>query len=255
MFIRQNLLTRLFWFLIPQLALYDTDPAPPALPPAPAPPAPPSDPGAGVQALIARHNNDLMRVIDHLYGENYGYREKNRALKDQVKELEGKTPKDGAVILTKAEAELLESYKALGDVDTLKTALGERDQFKGELGALQKENVLRDVADAAGFKLPVLKTLAGDLQFEIKEVEQDGKKVRTPFVKNGDGEKAIADYAKEHWADFLPALQSQPAQPAGGTPFPAQAAGSPAPASVLTDFKKRSQEARAGAPNPLATGV
>lgn len=257
MFIQKTFLTRLFWFLIPLLALYDNDP--PTMPPAPPPPAPPNlpptppaDPAAGVQALIARHNNDLMRVIDHLYSDNYNLREKNRTLKEQVKDLEGKTPKDGGVILSKAEADLLESYKAVGDVETVKTALGERDQLKGELGVLRKDGVLRDVAEAAGFKLPVLKTLAGDLQFEIKEIDQDGKKVRTAFVKNGDGEKPVADYAKEKWADFLPALTAQPPQ-SGGTPFPSQSAGGPPSASsVLADFKKKSQEQRAAQPNPLA---
>lgn len=256
MFIQKTFLTRLLWFLIPLLAIYDNDPpalppAPPA-PPPPAPPSPPPDPAAGVQALIARHNNDLMRVIDHLYSDNFSLREKNRTLKEQVKDLEGKTPKDGGVVMPKAEAETLESYKALGDVETLKTALGERDQLKGELGVLRKDGVLRDVAEAAGFKLPVLKTLAGDLQFEIKEIDQDGKKVRAAFVKADDGEKAIADYAKDKWTDFLPALTAQPPQ-SGGTPFPTQSAGGPPPASsVLADFKKKSQEQRAAQPNPLA---
>lgn len=248
---RSNLHHRIFGHGFPFVALYD-DP-PPAPPPAPAvpPPTPPADPAAGVQALIARHNNDLMRVIDHLYGDNFSLREKNRTLKEQVKDLEGKTPKDGTVILSKAEADLLESYKALGEPDTLKTALSERDQVKGELGTLRKESVLRDVAEAAGFKLPVLKTLAGDLDFEIKEVEKDGKKVRTPFVKNGDSEKPLSDYAKEQWTDFLPALQAQPGQPAG-TPYPTQSAGGPTPPpGVLADFKQKSQAARAAAPNPL----
>lgn len=249
MFIRQNLLSRLFWFLIPLVALYNNDPPP--LPPAPPPAPPPADPNAGVQALIARHNNDLMRVIDALYSENYSYREKNRTLKEQVKDLEGKAPKDGAVVLTKAEADLLEAYKALGEPELLKTSLSERDQIKGELGALRKESVLRDVAETAGFKLPVLKTLAGNLDFEIKEVERDGKKTRTAFVKNGEGEKALADYAKEAWPDFLPALSAQPAQSAG-TPFPAQSAGGTPPAGgVLEDFKKKSQESRSSQPNPL----
>lgn len=250
MFIQKTLLARLFWFLIPLLALYEGEPGPPLPPPPAPPPAPPADPQAGVQALIARHNNDLMRVIDHLYGDNYSLREKNRGLKEQVKDLEGRAPKEGAVVLTKAEADLLEAYKAVGEIEALKTLQGERDQYKGELGALRKESVLRDVAETAGFKLPVLKTLAGDLEFEIKEVERDGKKVRTPFVKSGDGEKAVADYAKEVWPDFLPALQSQPAQT--GTPYPTQSAGGPTPPpSVLADFKQRSQAARAAAPNPL----
>jgi hypothetical protein len=258
--IRQNLYHRIFGHGFPFVALYDADPAPPAPPPAPAPaPAPPApppapDPAAGVQALIARHNNDLMRVIDHLYGDNFSLREKNRTLKDQVKDLEGKVPGQGSVVLGSDDAKALEAYKALGDLETLKTALGERDKFKGELGVLQREGVLRDVAEAAGFKLPVLKTLAGDdLSFEIKEVEKDGKKARTAFVKNGDGEKDIAEYAKEKWADFLPSLQAQPPAPAG-TPYPNQTSGGPPPKSdVLSDFKKSSQDRRQAAPNPLVS--
>jgi hypothetical protein len=203
-----------------------------------------------------------MRVIDHLYGDNFNLREKNRTIKEQVKDLEGKVPGQGSVVLGGDDAKALEAYKALGDLETLKTALGERDKFKGELGVLQREGVLRDVAEAAGFKLPVLKTLAGDdLSFEIKEVEKDGKKTRTAFVKNGpstgsgqaEGEKDIAEYAKEKWADFLPSLQAQPPAPAG-TPYPNQTSGGPPPKSdVLSDFKKSSQDRRQAAPNPLVS--
>jgi hypothetical protein len=222
-----------------------------------------------VQALIARHNNDLMRVIDHLYGDNFSLREKNRTLKEQVKDLGEKAPKDGAVVLTKAEADLLESYKALGDIETLKTAQSERDQFKGELGALRKDGILRDVAEVSSFKFPVLKTLSEnkalngetELEFEIKEVEKDGQRKKVAFVKNGpstgsgqaSGEaKPLADYATEKWADFLPSLQAQPQPQTNGVPYPSQTTGGPpAPSNVLADFKKQSQEARAAQPNPL----
>lgn len=260
MFIRHNLFTRLFWFLIPlvSLSLDDLSTTPPPPPPAPTP-----DANAGIQALIARHNNDLMRVIDHLYGDNFGLREKNRELKAKNQELEGKVPGQGAVVLSADEAKLLETYKALGELELLKTALNERDQVKGELGVLRRDGILRDVAEAGGFKFGVLRTLSGntalnggDLEFEIREVEDGGQKKRVPYVKNGTGEaKPLADYAKTAWADFLPALSQQPQQSAG-TPYPAQNAGSPPPqANVLTNFKKESQEARAAAPNPLKSGA
>jgi hypothetical protein len=204
-----------------------------------------------------------MRVIDHLYSDNFSTREKNRQLKEQVKDLEGKIPAQGTVIFSAADAKLLETYRALGDPETLKTALGERDQVKGELGALRKDGILRDVAEASGFKFGVLKTLSenkalngeGELQFEIREVEEGGQKKKVALVKNGSAEaKPLGDYAKEKWVDFLPSLQTQP--PPAGTPYPNQSAGSPPPPSnVLADFKKRSQEARASAPNPLKQGA
>lgn len=252
-------LFKLFWFLIPTLFLAaaedggggDNDPpAPPPAPPALLPP----DLDAGIKALIEKHNNDMRSVIDKLYSENYSYREKIRDLKDQVKEAQTQTPGRNQAVISKDDAELLEQYKALGDIETLKKQQGELTTATEELGALRKRDTLREVAEAAGFKLPVLERLGADLEFEIKEVEKDGEKTKIAHVKNGDEITPLSDYAQANWADFLPSLKAEPqGQQQPPVTFPSQSPGkSTAPQSgVLEKFIKNAQEVRNAQPNPL----
>ena len=82
----------------------------------------------------------------------------------------------------------------------------------------------------AGFKPTVLDRLAvqDGLTVVIKaEKDKAGKDVEVPHVKGeGDATTPLADYAKTHWADFLPALKGEEARPtppgsphrAGATP-------------------------------------
>lgn len=211
-----------------------------------------SAPDQGVQALIARHNSDLMAVISTLYAENYSYRDKIRDLKGELKDAKAKLPGDGQSVLAKAEAELLEKYKALGEIDKLAQLQGEFENTRQVLGTLQKDGLLREVADVTGYKLPVLKTLGGSLDFEIKEVEKDGEKKQVAFVKNGTGDPTpVSDYAAKNWVDFLPALQT--ATPPQGTRFPSQdSGGGGAKGNILDDFLNKTKEARASLPNPLS---
>lgn len=247
---------KLFWFLLPVLSFSFADgdggggTPPPALPPTPTPdPAP----NQALQNLISRHNNDLMAVVSTLFTDNYQYRQDKRELTNQVKSLEGQLPKEGQVVLSKDDAALFEAYKALGSTEDLGKLQGELTTTREQLGALQKEGTLRDVAEVAKFKLPVLKTLGEKLDYEIREVEKDGKKEKAAFVKNDKGEfTPLADFAAANWADFLPALQQQ-AEPPKGTPFPNQnAGGGPAPKpNLVGDFIKGANEAREALPNPL----
>jgi hypothetical protein len=252
----------LFWFLFPllSLSLADGDGGgggqPPSTPPPATPPAPNPDPGvaAGINNLIERYNSDMRAVIDKLYTENYSYRETIRDLKEQNDDLKSRIPKDSQAVLPKEDAQLLEQYKELGEPDAIKELQGELETTKEQLGALQKDQVLRDVAEAAGFKLPVLKRLGAELDYELREVEQDGEKQTVAYVKNGDGEaKPLADYAKDQWADFMPALTAEPQPPAQqGTRYPAQDAGSPTPkGNVVDEFISGTNKARAEKPNPL----
>lgn len=208
----------------------------------------------GLQNLINRQGSpDSAAIL--LYQENHEYRQKLREAEARIKKLESWLPKEGDVTLTGKEVEQWNAYQALGDPDTVKKLQGENEQLKGELGALRKEGTLRDVAETAGYKLQVLKTLGADLDYEIKEVDQDGKKAKGVFVKNGDGQvKPLGEYAKEKWPDFLPALQAEaPAQPTG-TRFPPQNPGSPPPQkNVVEDFITEAQKARDAKTNPLVS--
>lgn len=229
--------------------------------PPPASP-PPVDNTAAINGLIERHDKDMRAVIQTLFQENYGYREKIRELKDANKTLKESQPKGDQAVLSKEDATLLESYKALGTPDELTTQATTLQTTNKELTTLKKESTLRDAASAHGYKFAVLRTLAGELDLEIKqeEVEVDGKKEMkaVAYVKDGDNAVKLSDYADSHWQDFKPSLtdtpaESQPAQQAG-TQFPQQNPGSsaaPRGPDIVKDFVKKRNEQRAGLPNPL----
>jgi hypothetical protein len=147
----------------------------------------------------------LMRLLEkqaELLSDNAKLREQRRLLKQEKAALESKQVPEGAKTLTAQEAALWDAYQALGAPDVVKTSLEASQGAVGELASLKREKVIRSAAEAAGFKPAVLTQLAGDLDIQTKE--KDGKAV--PVVVTDGKETPLADYAKTHWADFLPAL-------------------------------------------------
>ena len=187
----------------------------------------------GLQNLLTRHNNDAMAVVSVLYHDNYQLRDDNRILK-------GKVPAEGALVLTGDDAKAWTDYQQLGKPDDLRKTISDKDRLQGELGTLQRDGVLRDVADAASYKFNVLKDLdtnaKAKLSYTIKEIEQDGKKVKAVFVQpEGGQEQALEAYATATWADYLPALRTTAAtQTAPGTRYPAQNAGGKPPGELTS---------------------
>lgn len=202
-----------------------------------------------LQGLLQRHNNDAMAVIATLLSENHGLRDERRSLRGQL-------PAQGAVVLSAEQATQWQAYQQLGAIDVLQTALTERGTFQAQIAGFQREKLIGQVAEAAGYKASVLGQLPGadKLEFTIGTATQDGKQVKTVTVKDGDKQTPLADYATTHWADFLPALTATTAhqQPAG-TGWPRQNAGdAQAPGSALDVYAKRLQEQRDKTTNPLA---
>jgi hypothetical protein len=143
----------------------------------------------------------LMRLLEkqaELLSDNAKLREQRRLLKQEKAALESKQVPEGAKTLTAQEAALWDAYQALGAPDVVKTSLEASQGAVGELASLKREKVIRSAAEAAGFKPAVLTQLAGDLDIQVK----DGKAV----VMDNGKEAPLTDYAKTHWADFLPAL-------------------------------------------------
>jgi hypothetical protein len=182
-------------------------------------------------------------VAELLYRENHELREKNRTLAAQA-------PAQGAVVLAGEQAAQWQAYTALGKAEELKAAIEARGAAEGRLAALEREATLRQVQDASGYKASVLGQLPGasDLTFTVREVEADGKKTPTAFVKDKAGaEHALTAYAQQHWADFLPALAApQGGAPSQGAGFVRQASGGtkPAPADPFTAYTRRAYARR-----------
>lgn len=212
---------------------------PPALTPTPAAPAAvpqtPADPTAPLQGILSRHQGDPFAVIATLMGENAQLRETRRTLQGQI-------PAHGAVVLSGEDATRWQAYSAMGAPADLQTALTERDQARTELGALKRDLELRDVAAIGDgtqpYKLAVLKQLVGAAEFVIKDELANGQTVRKVFVKDGDKETPLGDYAKAKWPDFLPALQAG-AVPSRAIGTPTRTAQSPVQPQTQTQEPAR----------------
>jgi hypothetical protein len=186
--------------------LFNADPgagggAPPAPAPAPAPAPSGSDPLAAFQNLMARAGSDAAALARQLFDENYRYR-------DRIRELEKTAPAQGAVVLSADDAAKWQAYQTLGaPADVQKTI---------EAGkTLQRDLELRDVAAAAGYSTDVLRTLAGDLAFEVRDEQKDNKPVKAVYVKVDGKDIPIETHATAQWAAFLPALKPVQAGQAG----------------------------------------
>jgi hypothetical protein len=207
------------------------------------------NPAEGFARLLERHGGSYEAVARHLYEDNYDYRRTNRELKTTLDDLKGKVPSEGAVVLGKDDAQLLDAYRQLGKPEELKAGLDERTTLKSTLDARQKTDLMRDVARTAGFKEDVLTRYGANLDYEIRELDQDGTKVKAAFVKDGDTAVPVV----EHFADLLPALKVDATGSATGTQFVRQNVGGKAPdTDLVTAAAKRLQEQRdARGANPL----
>lgn len=207
--------------------------------------------------LAAQYHNDAMRVSERLaevLDDNFKLREKNRTLTADLATAKGKTPADGALVLSKDDAVLWEAYKALGAPDALTQQLAGAETAQLELAALKRERTTTDAAAAAGYKpavLAKLPSLAGK-DLVVKDVEIDGAKLRQAFVVLDGKEHALIDYITQHDPEFLPALTAEAASSApAATQFVRQNAGGAAP-NALDTYGKQFQEQRDAATNPLA---
>lgn len=171
--------------------------------------------------VLQQYGGDAIRMADRvaeLERENYRYREQKRDLAAEVQALKGKQVPDGAVVLTGDDAQAWQAFSTLGKPDEVKTRLEERDSLAAEVAGVKRDQTLREVAEAAGYKFAVLRQLGGDREYELRDVTADGQTRKVPFVKDGDTAKPLAEFAQGAWADFLPALQAGDTGRQGGQP-------------------------------------
>lgn len=209
----------------------------------------PTAPGGRLDSerLIAKHGSAeaalraLAFKLDEVEGDNAKYRQ-------QLNEMRGKLPGEGTVVLDSEQAAVWTAYQALGEPDAIK-------QLQTDYSASQRNELYRTAAEAHGYKADVLRQLPGadSLQIVIKEIEADGKKLKTAVVSNGDGkETTLPDYVKGHWEAFLPSLVAQQQAAASGTPWPKQDVGAQgAPPDIVAQRLAATSKAQAERKNPL----
>ena len=166
-----------------------------------------------VEGLLARHG-DATAALRVLLGENYSHR-------DEIRALRGRLPAEGAIVLAGDDAKHWSAYRQLGTPADVRKAIEEGKTSATALGSLRKAETDRAAAEVAGFRSSVLATLAKDLELEVvEEKSKDGKAVtKVARVKGeGDTRTPLAEYAQQHWKDFLPSLKSEPERRAPGSP-------------------------------------
>lgn len=178
--------------------------------------------------LLERYGGDAVKMAERLAdlsNDNYDLRHKNSNLTRSNDDLKGKVPAEGTVILSKDDAALLDTYRALGTPDVIKTQVETGAAAVQERDTLKRSNTIRTIADVAGYKPTVLERLGPDLEYRVKDVQEtvNGKAqtVKRAFVVKDDKETPLGEYATREWTDFLSALTVEPAtpeRPAYGTP-------------------------------------
>jgi hypothetical protein len=210
-------------------------------------PAPKTDPPApdltkAVEALLARHSdpNAALRV---LLGEN-------NTLRDQVKDVTGKLPAAGSLVLKGDDARAWEAYQGLGKPADVRKAIEEGAEFKGKATRYEQEKLHAQAAAVAGYKPAVLDRLA--VQDGLAIVVTDGKDkgkdgqpvkvavVRTKDDKGADVDTPLADHAAKHWGDFLPALKGDDAPAPAPAGSPTRTGTHPPRPAIRPDAPRRS---------------
>lgn len=184
------------------------------------------------QNLLERNSNDAQRVAWLLFQENYQHRQELRTAQGRVTELEqemqqlnGRLPAEGNIVLDTDQATLWQQYQTLGTPE--------------QLGQTLRTDLLRQAADAHGYKASALQTLAGDLRIELRQEDRDGQTVPVAYVIQGENDAIPLDqYAQTHWTDFINSLAQQPQQ--GGGMMRQTPAGTPPQTNpVQTTLNKR----------------
>jgi hypothetical protein len=241
--------------------------------------------GDKVKAYLARHGGNAEAAVTELLTDNQRYRDRLRTIENaetpykpdaRVQELERENerlegeldrvaalvPAQGSVVLTAADAQLFNEYKALGKVEDLKKTSTELPALRDRIAAQERVTEATKAAELLGWNAAATVGLVGDKGLVVLFVDGKdaaGKDAKIPHVRPANDEKAatkpLADWQKENAAYMTAALTAKGTTTSqnNGTPFTPQASGTtpPAPANPVDAFIAEQAKARSAAPNPL----
>jgi hypothetical protein len=212
-----------------------------------------------VQQFLTNRNLNPEQGVGTLMAENATLREQKRQLDEQVKGL----PPAGALVLTGDEVTFYNEAKGLNvKVEDLKKIIKDEPTLRAENQKLARDNKLRDIADAEGWKVPVLDRLTNGMElFGVEEVEEEtddpeneGQKKKTKVmrgylnVKDDKGTVTGKKKLAEELQEFLPSLvkdenkddagEASAKSGAQGTSFVRQSRGSKAETGGTKDLAK-----------------
>jgi hypothetical protein len=154
----------------------------------------------------------------------------------------------GQALVSKADAEAVAAYKALGTVDEVKAKLDEHGTLKTDAANRKREDSLVLAAGELGFDPELFKRLSNLPDLEVRS-GSDGKKQVIALVKDGD--KIVERPAMEFLESspdhkpFLPKLKVQSGVTVHGTGSTQQQTTNPDPFAWARDFAKNYSEAAA----------
>jgi hypothetical protein len=165
----------------------------------------------GFNNLLERFGNNARRVAEHLYRQDYKHRENLRLARGEVDQLKQSMPKNGARLLDKTAARDFDAYRKLGKPADLQAKLQSADTTAARLREREKDDVLREVAEVTNWNFKALKGAASDLSYAVKEVEENGRKLKKAYVvqtgENGNAaETEATDWFSKNKDFLLPAL-------------------------------------------------
>lgn len=172
----------------------------------------PENPAEKLKGLLEKSNGDAAALATKLFDENYKLRAKRREERTKyestLKDYESKIPKEGVKLLTDDDAKLIESYRQLGDPDSLKQLKEQYEELSSWKTQVERDSLVSKAAGLHGFKPSVLKTIANGLEIEIREVGSGSAAREQAYVKDGDKESRLDQYVEKHFKDFLPSLKA-----------------------------------------------
>lgn len=208
--------------------------------------------------VLQRFERDPEGTADHyrdLERDGRRYRQKIDTLEDQAAALAKRQTPEGAIVLTSQDAALWAEYRKLGEPADLSTKLSTAETAASELASLRRERHMADVASSTGWNARVLAHLAADRQIELRDEQGEQGPTKRAYIKDGDQFHPADDFARQHWADFLPSLsgsqqgngQPPATPPTPRVPYPPQGATqSGTTGDLVGDYLARREPARTG---------
>ena len=118
--------------------------------------------------------------------------QKVATLEGDLKEARASRIKDGQVAVTKDDAALLESYRAYGAPEALKTSLEQLSTLQADATKRSRSAQVLTAAKAAQMDGEALEHfMPADASLEVREVEVNGERGQVVYIKTVDGTESV----------------------------------------------------------------
>jgi hypothetical protein len=216
-------------------------------------------PSRVVERLIARFGS-AEAALGVLAGENFSHRTTIRDLEARLATAGERAPKEGQLVLSREQAAEFQAFQDLGKLDEVKQKLTDAEQLSAKLSAREYQDTIQEATKLAGFANGVVLgdlLRARGLKVEMKEETVDGKAVKAPYVREGEGDPLkLVTYIEEKAPDYKVALGANGGEPSKVRRFPAQGsgeAGKSQPGDKVSERLERRAERATNALTPKVT--